>query len=150
MEKKYTHDELIIKAPIDRIWDALINPEKTKLYMFGCEVISDWSMGSEVLWKGAADGVIYVKGSLVALKPNKEFAFTIIDPQASYEDIPENYLTATYTLEETQDGIKLTATQGDYNIVADGQKRFEDTIKGGGWMPVLEAIKKLSEGSLES
>ena len=145
METLFTHDEIIINTPIEQVWDMLINPEKTKLYMFGCEVISSWEIGSELLWKGASDGIVYVKGNLVSLIPNKEFAFTLIDPQAAYEDIPENYLTATYTLEETGAGIKLTATQGDYNVVAEGQKRYEDTMKGGGWMPVLEGIKKLVE-----
>lgn len=147
METLFTHDEIIINAPIEQVWDMLINPEKTKLYMFGCELISSWEIGSELLWKGASDGIVYVKGNLVSLVPNKEFSFTVIDPQASYEDIPENYLTATYNLEETTEGIKLTATQGDYKVVAEGQKRYEDTIKGGGWMPVLEGIKKLVEGS---
>ena len=144
-ETLYTRDEIIIQASTDAIWDVLVNPEMTKLYMYGCEVLSDWKIGSPVLWRGAEDGITYVKGELVAFEKNQEFAFTVIDPNGSYEDIPENYLTARYTLEKTKDGIKLVVTQGDYAHVEEGEKRYKDTIDAGGWQPVLEGIKKLAE-----
>ena len=31
-----------IDAPVDKVWDALINPEMIKKYMFGTTAISDW------------------------------------------------------------------------------------------------------------
>jgi len=34
------------------VWDALTNPSMTKQYMFGCETVSDWETGSELLWQG--------------------------------------------------------------------------------------------------
>ena len=35
-----------VRAPIERVWDALTNPEMTKQYFFGTTVECDWEVGS--------------------------------------------------------------------------------------------------------
>ena len=145
MSEQFIHNEILIKAPIASVWQALVDPAMTQQYMYGCEVICDWQIGSPILWRGVQDGVVYVKGHLAELEEEKVFAFTVFDPLASYEDIPANYLTATYTLAEEEDHTKLTVTQGDYSKVADGQKRYEDSLAQGGWGAVLEQIQQLVE-----
>jgi len=136
-----------IKAPAAKVWDALVNPAQTKKYMFGCETVSDWKIGSELLWKGVFDGIeiVAVKGKIADLQPEKRLVYTTIDPNGSYADVPENYLTVTYTLSENNGVTNFTVTQGDYSKVADGQKRYEDTVAGGGWESILVEIKKLVE-----
>ncbi|MBA2423596.1 MAG: SRPBCC domain-containing protein [Chitinophagales bacterium] len=147
--------ELIIKNSIhiyaspSKVWDALINPEQTKKYMFGCEAVSDWNIGSPLLWKGNHEGkeMVFVKGNIVAIQPEKFLAYTTIDPNnKTIEDIPENYLKVTYELREENGQTILTATQGDYSTVGDGENRYRHTVEGGGWQPILEEIKKLVEG----
>jgi uncharacterized protein YndB with AHSA1/START domain len=131
-----------------KIWDALVNPEQTKKYMFGCETVSDWKVGSPLLWKGSYEGkdVIFVKGNIVGLNPEKSLSYTVIDPNSTIKDIPENYLTVTYVLKEENGHVTLTVTQGDYATVADGDKRYQDSYNGGeGWNPILVAIKELVE-----
>lgn len=49
-------NSITINAPAEKVWDALVNPEQTKKYMFGCEAVSDWKPGSELLWKGNYEG----------------------------------------------------------------------------------------------
>ena len=137
-----------ISASASRIWDALTNPEQTKKYMFGCETVSDWKKGSSLLWKGTYEGkdMVFVKGNIVDLKPGKFLAYTVIDPNSSIPDIPENYLTVTYELVEKNGQTVLTVTQGDYSKVADGEKRYQHSNNGGeGWNPILVEIKKLVE-----
>jgi len=136
-----------INAPAAAVWNALTNPAQTKEYMFGCETVSDWKQGSELLWKGSYQGkeMVFVKGSIKAIEPGKYLEYTTIDPNSGIEDIPENYLTVTYSLTESNGETELTVTQGDYSKVGDGQKRYDETVAGGGWMPILEAIKKLIE-----
>ena len=142
----WVNSSLEINAPIEEVWKALIDPDITQQYMFGCEVECDWKIGDPLLWKGAADGVIYVKGELVALEKPHRFTFTVFDPNAKYEDVPENYLTAAYTLTPKETGTLIEVAQGDYAKVADGQKRYEDTIKDGGWDGVLAKMKEIVEG----
>ena len=139
---------ITIRASAAKVWDALTNPARTKEYMFGCEALSDWKVGSPLIWKGNFDGVelIAVKGSIVEIQPGKFLAYTVIDPNnPSIPDLPENYLTVTYVLSEEEGETLLTATQGDYNIVADGENRYKHAVDGGGWAPVLAGIKKLVE-----
>ncbi|MCE8425412.1 MAG: SRPBCC domain-containing protein [Candidatus Methanoperedens sp.] len=41
-----------VNAPVDKVWEALTNPEIIKQYMFETAVISDWKEGSQIVWKG--------------------------------------------------------------------------------------------------
>ena len=137
-----------INAPVSKVWDALMNPEKTKQYMFGCEAISDWKPGSSLLWKGSYEGkeMIFVKGNVVDIQPNKILKFTVIDPNASYPDIPENYLNVAYELKEQNALTTLKVTQDGFENAAEGEKRYKDTYNNGeGWNPILVQIKKLVE-----
>lgn len=136
-----------INATPERVWDALINPEQTKKYMFGCETVSDWKPGSALLWKGNYEGIemVFVKGNIVNIEPEKLLAYTTMDPNSEIPDIPENYLTVTYTLSSQNEQTVLTVTQGDYATVGDGEKRYRESTDGGGWNPILVEIKKLLE-----
>lgn len=138
-------NELTIDAPVAEVWNALIDPQVTPQYMFGCEVICNWDVGHPILWKGVEDGIVYVKGELLEFEQERIFSFTVFDPNAEYDDVPENYLTATYTLSQQSHHTGLKVTQGDYETVADGQKRYADTLSQGGWGAVLEGIKKIVE-----
>ena len=148
MSKKIiVKNSIIVNAPASKVWDALINPAQTKKYMFGCEAVSDWNIGSPLLWKGTHEGkeMVFVKGKIVDIEPEKFLVYTTIDPNSGIADIPENYLTVTYSFSSENGQTVLTATQGDYAAVGDGEKRYDETMRGGGWEPILQAIKKLTE-----
>jgi hypothetical protein len=49
----------------------------------------------------------------------------------------------TYEIREQDGGLAFELIQGDYSKVAEGQKRYEDTLKGDD--SILTAIKKLAE-----
>lgn len=143
----FTENEISINAPVSEVWDLLINPEKTKLYMYGCVVICDWIPGGPLLWKGSTDDVIYVKGDLLALEPEKSLVYTVIDPNGTYADIPENYLTVTYELSPSEAGTRFRVTQGDYSKVEDGEKRYRDSVEASGWQGVLDKIREIAESA---
>jgi uncharacterized protein YndB with AHSA1/START domain len=142
-------NSITINAPSAKVWDLLVNPLQTKKYMFGCETVSDWKPGSQLLWKGEYEGkeMVFVKGNVIEIRPHQFLSYSVIDPNnTNIPDIPENYLTVTYTLIPQGDSTALTVTQGDYSTVADGQKRYEDTWNNGeGWNPILVQIKQLAE-----
>ncbi|HEU5292504.1 MAG TPA: SRPBCC domain-containing protein [Cyclobacteriaceae bacterium] len=140
---------IVINASVSQVWDALVNPEKTKKYMFGCEPITDWKVGSSLLWKGSHEGkeMIFVKGHVKEIQPEKLLTYTVFDPlNPNLEDKPENYLTVTYALTADRGKTTFVVTQGDYNKVGDGKKRYEDSYNNGeGWHPILVQIKSLVE-----
>lgn len=138
-----------INAPAAKVWGALVNPAQTKKYMFGCETVSDWQVGSPLIWQMEYEGkpFIPVKGNIVAIQPNRQLVYTVIDPHnPAIADIPENYLTVEYALEETNGQTTLTVTQSGFEHAAEGEKRYKDTYNNGeGWNPILVQIKELVE-----
>ena len=147
-ESLFVKNTIVINATPAKVWDALTNPQQTKKYMFGCETVSDWKKGSPLLWKGTHEGkeMIFVKGDIVDIQPNKHLKYTTIDPNSNIDDTSENYLVVTYDLSSENGKTKLTVTQGDYATVAEGERRYKEAFNNGeGWNPILTEIKKLVE-----
>lgn len=139
-----------INASAKETWDALVNPEKTKVYMFGCETVSDWKPGSALTWKGNYEGkeMIFVKGHVVSIEPERKLVYTVFDPNSSMEDKPENYLNVTYQLTDENGQTILTVIQDGFEGAAEGERRYKETYNNGeGWNPILVQIKKLVEGN---
>lgn len=147
-EPLFVKNSITIEAPASTVWDVLTNPLQTKKYMFGCETVSDWKPGSPLLWKGEYEGkeMVFVKGDIVEIRPNEYLAYTTIDPNSDIDDTSANYLTVTYDLQPQKGETLLTVTQGDYNKVAEGERRYQEAWNNGaGWSPILEEIKKVAE-----
>jgi len=137
-----------INASPEKVWDALVNPEQTKKYMFGCETVSEWKKGSSLLWRGEYEGkqMVFVKGFIQAIEPPLYLKYSVTDPNAEWEDIPENYLNVTYTLSSENNGTLLTVKQDGFENAAQGEKRYQDVYNNGdGWNPILLQIKSLVE-----
>jgi uncharacterized protein YndB with AHSA1/START domain len=148
MEKLVVKNVVEINAPAEKVWDTLLNPAKTKQYMFGCETVSDWKVGSPLLWEMIHEGkkMIPVKGIILESKPYSLFKYTVIDSFASYADIPENHLNVTYRLAEQNGKTTLTVLQDGFETAAEGENRYKDVYnKGDGWNPILDQIKKIAE-----
>ena len=148
MGKLVVENTISIHAPIDKVWDTLVNPEATKKYMFGCETVSDWKPGSPLLWKANYEGkeMVFVKGNIIAIQPPVLLTYTVIDPNANMPDIPDNYLNVYYRLSELDGITTLTVSQDGFEKAADGEKRYNDVYnKGEGWNPILVEIKKVAE-----
>jgi uncharacterized protein YndB with AHSA1/START domain len=136
-----------VSAPIEILWKILTDSEFIRQYMFGCNAETDWKPGSTLLWRGAADGVVYVKGHVIGFEPARALEYTIFDPNSKLTDIPSNYLTMKYDLREDGPGRSiLDITQGDFSKVEDGESRYrhsrdvDDTV--------LQGIKKLAEAQV--
>ena len=139
---------ILINAPKVKVWDALVNPDQTKKYMFGCETVSDWKKGSPLIWRGMYEGkpMDFVTGIIADITPGKFLAYTTIDPNSDIDNIPENHLLVTYDLSEDNGQTVLTVTQGDYSKVANAEARYKEAYNNGeGWHPLLVQIKELVE-----
>ena len=132
-----------LRAGVQSVWTALTDPAMTRHYMYGCEALSDWKVGSSLVWKGAMDGKVYVKGNIVEIQRDKLLSYTVIDPDSGIEDIPSNYLTVTLELSEEGRDTILSVTTGDFSVVADGETRYKHSL--GGWEYVLKGLKDLVE-----
>lgn len=133
-----------ISAPIEVLWRVLTDSQYIQQYMFGCIAESDWEPGSPLVWKGATDGTIYVKGHIVSIDRPRQLAYTVFDPNSTVPDIPENYLTMTCDLEpRSANASTLKITQGDFAAVASGRQRYEHSLDPDD--AILHAIKRIAE-----
>jgi uncharacterized protein YndB with AHSA1/START domain len=137
-----------VNAPVETLWKILTDAKFIPQYMFGCNAETAWKPGSPLLWKGVADGKLYVKGHIVSIDPPRRLVYTIFDPNSTIKDTPQNYLTMTYDLKRSGDRASvLEITQGDYAVVEDGENRYKHSLDGDD--SVLEGIKKLAEAESE-
>jgi len=126
------------------VWDLLTNPEKTKLYMFGSEIQSNWEDGSELNWTSRTEegtSNLIIKGSILKIKKYEILTYTMLVPSSGMDDIPDNYIKTAYKLETTDEGTELTITQWGFDKAEDGQKRYESSLKG--WDLVIPLMKKV-------
>ena len=80
--------ETTISAPIDKVWDALVNPDIIKKYMSGTNVISDWKEGSKIIWKGSGKGN-HIKIKVKFFKSSRKLNYNISTcPFSGLADIP--------------------------------------------------------------
>ena len=131
----------IIHAPVSKVWQALVNPEIIKQYLSNTEVISDWKVGSPILYKGEWEGKAFEdKGEILEIEPEKVLKSTHWSPLSGVPNIPENYHTVTYILSDRGDSTEVTITQ-DNNATEQEQAHSEKN-----WKTVLEDMKSLLEG----
>jgi uncharacterized protein YndB with AHSA1/START domain len=129
-----------IKAPIETVWDALINPDLLKKYMFGAEVISEFVEGSPIIWKGVMNGKSYEdKGVIIKRDYLKTLQFTHFSPLTGIPDVEENYHTLTYVLSSDGDSTIVTLSQ-DNNA---DEKAKNHARKN--WQRLLESLRKMLE-----
>jgi uncharacterized protein YndB with AHSA1/START domain len=140
MKELILKKNITIKAPVSKVWDALTKPEWTNKYMFNCDAISEWKKGSHLIWKGHQDGKVYVKGQIVDIKPKQLLEFTTFDPNGELPDIPDNYTKVSYKLASENGHTKLFVSDGDFSKVGNGEKRYQETVKG--WEVTLNKLKE--------
>jgi uncharacterized protein YndB with AHSA1/START domain len=130
-----------IDAPRAKVWDALTNPEKVKLYLHGTNLSTDWKVGSPISWKGEWKGQSYEdKGTVLEVETGRLLKNTHWSPMGGSADKPENYHTVTYELKDAGGKTILTLTQDNNATQEEADKMAEDN-----WGPVLRGLKETVE-----
>ena len=131
-----------IKADKAAVWDALIDPEKIKLYFFGTEVESLWKVGDPIIFRGAFDGKSFEdKGNIIEIREEQILQYDYWSSWSGLEDKAENYSLVTYTLKEAGGQTMLSMTQKGFA----SEMNLEHAISS--WDYVLEEIKSILEAN---
>lgn len=131
-----------IDAPRADVWDALVNPDAIKEYMFGTTVLSDWKEGSPIIWKGEWQGKPYEdKGVILEIDPERALHYSHFSPLSGEPDTPENYHTVRMELSGEGDRTHVSLTQ-DKNPTEEARRHSEKN-----WNGMLEGLKKFLEAS---
>ena len=128
-----------IKAPVEKVWEALINPEMVKQYFFGSSQVTDWKIGNSILWTGEYEGTKYIdKGKILEFLSNDKLSYSYLSSWSGLDDKPENYLLVTYEIKAIEAGTELTITQSNYD-----EEKAKHSAEN--WAVVIDGLKKLVE-----
>jgi uncharacterized protein YndB with AHSA1/START domain len=129
-----------IGASAAKVWDALVNPQTIKQYMFGTTVVSDWQQGSSITWKGEWKGKPYEDmGKILRIEPRRLLQYSHYSALSGLPDTPENHHTVTIELSTQGSQTRVSLSQ-DNNANEDAREHSEKN-----WKMMLEALKKLLE-----
>ena len=132
----------IIKADIEKVWDALTLPEFTEAYWHNSTVKSDWTEGSEITFTNEdQDGVrsVGVEGKILACERPKRLSYSWSFPRMP-EVRDEAPSVVTFDLETLGEATRLTVTHDQFE---EGATHFEMIAEG--WPIVLSNLKTLLE-----
>ncbi|MBI5879665.1 MAG: SRPBCC domain-containing protein [Chloroflexi bacterium] len=129
-----------INVPVARVWEALTKPEIIGQYMFGTNVVSDWRVGSAIVWQGEWQGRSYEdKGTILRLEPGRSLQYSHFSPLSGQPDRPENYHTVTIELFSHGMQTGLTLSQDNNATEADREHSEKN------WTMMLDGMKRLLE-----
>lgn len=129
-----------IEAPARRVWSVLTDPDAIKEFMFGSDVVTDWSIGGPIVWRGRWEGKAYEdRGRVLEFEPGRRLVVTHFSPLGGQEDAPENYHTLTWTLED-QPGVTVLTLSQDNNASAEAAEHSK-----GMWDSLVAGVKAIAE-----
>lgn len=131
--------QTVIKASVDKVWNALTKAEIVRQYFFGSNQETDWKVGSPITWTGEYEGKTFVdKGVVREYVPNQRLSYDYFSSWSGMEDKPDNYLQVTYEVRPVEGGTELTITQTNYD--EEKAKHSADN-----WAHVIGEMKKIIE-----
>ncbi|OLF14903.1 ArsR/SmtB family transcription factor [Actinophytocola xanthii] len=152
-----------IRTTPERLWRALTEPEFTRRYWGGLELVSDWRVGSPVLLRAEPDGPAQDHDQVVLeADPHRRLAYSWHNYQPEHAELfgwsaerldelrREPRTRVGFDLADLGDGrVRLTVTHagfaGETEMYKAVSGRLEHT---GGWPELLADLKTLLESAL--
>jgi uncharacterized protein YndB with AHSA1/START domain len=128
-----------IRAPQQKVWDALTKPEFQKQYWFGMHQETDWKPGSP--WKLVfEDGRVADAGEVLECDAPKRLVLKWRN-EFKPEMKEEGYTRCVMSLEHDGALTKLTI---DHSIDRENAKVINEGVSGG-WPKIISSLKSLLE-----
>ncbi len=127
-----------IRTTPEKLWEALLKPEFTKIYWFGVTMQSEWKKGAG--WKMIFDdGRVADTGEILEIEKPKRLVIKWRN-EFMPELKAEGYSRCTIELEPVADSVKLTVL---HEIDKTGSVFIEKVA--GGWPKILASLKSMLE-----
>lgn len=145
MEKNKIEDyiaeaSVVIQTPAKTVWDALMDANASRHYMFGAIVQSSWKEGEPITWSGEWEGKHFEdKGIVLKVEREQLLQYSHFSPLSGKEDVPSNYHTITITLIPEDEGVWVSLTQ-EKNESREAKEHSEKN-----WSMMLESLKAYLE-----
>ena len=129
---------IYIRTTLDKLWDALLQPEFQRTYWFGTTQESTWTTGAA--WKMVyPDGTVTDSGEILEIEKPKHIVIRWRN-EFRPELKEEGYSLCRVELEQADGAVRLTIR---HEIDKPGAKLI-DAVSGG-WPKILSSLKSLLE-----
>ena len=128
-----------IRAPAEKIWEALTTPELNRKFWSGFHQQCRWGVGDDYKVV-SADGVAWDEGKVLEIDPPRRLSVSWL--HLKHDDMKaDGVSTATFDLETEAKGVtKLTLT---HSVGVSPSKLIEGVSRG--WPGILSSLKSLLE-----
>jgi uncharacterized protein YndB with AHSA1/START domain len=127
-----------IRTTLEKLWQALTDPEVTRRFWLECWQESEWKAGAS--WRlMIPDGRVGDSGQILEIDPPRRLVLSWRN-EFQPELRAEGYSRMTYELEEQGGTVKLTVI---HEMDRAGSKFIEAV--SGGWPMILASLKSLLE-----
>ncbi len=133
--------EILVRAPADRVWEAITDPAYTRRYFHRTAVESSFEPGTGIRYV-MADGEVAVEGQVQAVEPGRRLVMTwraLYDPEIAAE--PPSRVE--WVLAPAGEGGEITRVTLRH-LDLGRSPRTSDGVRVG-WVEVLEGLKTLVE-----
>jgi uncharacterized protein YndB with AHSA1/START domain len=128
--------EILVEGTPEQVWKALTNPEKTRGYYYGTDILSDWQPGSR--WTSESGDELYLEGELIEVHPPRKivqtFHVAIEEPAAS--DPPSRVTWEVTAIDSATTRVRM---------IHEGMGRATRDYVDGGWEHILNGLKRVVE-----
>jgi len=133
-----------INSTTEKVWHAMTSPVMIKQWLFGTNVITDWKVGSPILFTGSWQGTEYKdKGTILQFDREKVFQYNYWSSFSGLPDSEEIYSIITFKLDPSSEGTRLTLMQSHFPTEAG----YEQADKN--WDSTLAFLKKIIEEQMD-
>lgn len=127
-EKLIVRDEILIEAPAEKVWEALIKPKYVAQWDELPEHYpeEDMKVGSKVVWDHPNGGQTVT--TIIKAVENKVLQIALYS--SSWDNaINEGDISYLYQLEEQDGGVLLKIEIGDFSLLKDGQNYYDASVE---------------------
>jgi uncharacterized protein YndB with AHSA1/START domain len=125
-----------IRSSRDAVWQALTDPDRTRLYWGGTRLESDWTAGSELRY--VRDGELTDSNRIVEVEQPARLVHTFNPLVAPFEEEPPSRVTLT--LEQSGEVTRLTLAHDEFPPGSKVQLACSQS-----WPAILSSLKSLLE-----
>ncbi|KAA3651718.1 MAG: SRPBCC domain-containing protein [Bacteroidetes bacterium] len=137
--------QVIINVEPLKVWKTLTEPQFVRKYFYDSILNTTWKEGSELVFYNDKQGepLKLVHGKVLKVEKTKRLSYTVFPEDAMYDDVINNHLTINYQLQDLVGKTQLNILQEGFATVADGEKRYQDSVEG--WNHSIPIIKETAE-----
>jgi uncharacterized protein YndB with AHSA1/START domain len=138
---------VMVDAPIGEVWRALTDPDAIREYFMGAEVVTDWTVGHPILFRGEWNGTSFEdKGEILSFDPQREMSYTHWSPLSGTADVADNYHVVRIELNDPGSRCtEVTLTQANLNGTVTDADRANRAEYEKTWSGMLAGLKKVAE-----